>query len=630
MTSTHAAPSRNALASGRRHRLGSRVASQPTPHLSLARRFEGVRINDSRAGACHKPLHRILVALLLLVTVAVSPGQDVELLQTELSALLSKGKIDSAVQRAQEALARHPNNDGIRREFADLHVSLARTWMNDRRFADARLAIDAALKAAPDHAGARSTRATFDELARRAGQRAAQIPVLLRLELFDAALDEINEIRQLRPDLVDALDGYGTSAWLGAADDHYLARNFNEAFVLYERYLAAEPRPPHDACTRWAISLALALSEAGTPSKSESRSAGRLLARAIDVLKNTNEPVLGKVIGGLLAERAGQPIDAGRTYCEAIGEAWVLPAADQRRFAIARLRARAIEAVRRVYEDTPTRRREGLWSAALSDVWKSREGLRFNVWARSELVAQRVHEALEHHYAHLRRWLHLDDAADWRPTCDVRVHESLERLHAETGTSGSTRAVSRTRLADGRVTARSISVFQSDPWLLSSTLPHELTHLLLADAMNVQAAEPDTRQPATPRAARRITPPLALDEGLAVQSEPPARRLLYRRLLKAPAPLVSEILAADRFEGDQSEFYSRCDALAEFMLARVGTAGVIRFCAENERDRPWRGLGFEDARELTDAWKVWYSKRAAPPRMPLMILTPPAAEQRQP
>ena len=90
-----------------------------------------------------------------------------------------------------------------------------------------------------------------------------------------------------------------------------------------------------------------------------------------------------------------------------------------------------------------------------------------------------------------------------KPRLEVRVHATREDMQHATGTRGITHAVSHTRLQGSRVVLRKLEVFQGDPWLLSATLPHELTHALLADAH------------------RRSVPPLAIDEGLALQTEPP-------------------------------------------------------------------------------------------------------------
>ena len=50
----------------------------------------------------------------------------------------------------------------------------------------------------------------------RAGQYAERLDELLRLELFEAALDRARELKRLRPDLADALATRERAAWAGS------------------------------------------------------------------------------------------------------------------------------------------------------------------------------------------------------------------------------------------------------------------------------------------------------------------------------------------------------------------------------------------------------------------------------
>jgi hypothetical protein len=227
---------------------------------------------------------------------------------------------------------------------------------------------------------------------------------------------------------------------------------------------------------------------------------------------------------------------------------------------------------------------------ALPNVWKQTQTPHFDVYGRSELIAGRVSEAAEYHFAEIARWLGIASLDDWAPRCEIRIYADLDEFHEATGTSGVTRAVSRTRVQGDRVLLRQISAFQSDPWLLSATLPHELTHILLAEAaqsgeMTGQRPVPRPSEEATgPDTASQqaVAPPFALDEGLAVQVEPPARRLQYRRLLAEHTPNPLNLLQINQLIGDQAAFYARCDALAEFILRQAGVKGLIALCRRSD------------------------------------------------
>jgi hypothetical protein len=324
----------------------------------------------------------------------------------------------------------------------------------------------------------------------------------------------------------------------------------------------------------------------------------------------------------LLTERSGQHLEAGRAYAEALGEPWRLPPADRRRAAVRALRERAVALARDVYQTSPTRRREGFWTITLPDTWKHRQTPHCDVYARNDLVAERVAEAVEFHLTGLSEWLGHTLPDRWETRCEIRVHADREALHEATGTEGITFAVSHTRLQGDRVVLRKLEVFQDDPWLLSSTLPHELTHIVIADATGTSA------------------PPLVIDEGLALQAEPPARKLMYRRLLPASAPGLEDLLSTSRLPSDVESFYANAGTLVDWLLLCAVDSG------ESERPRSharalldtftrtgstadvWRALDLADDDARRSEWQEWHAARRQPHRMPLMILAQPAATPR--
>jgi hypothetical protein len=162
------------------------------------------------------------------------------------------------------------------------------------------------------------------------------------------------------------------------------------------------------------------------------------------------------------------------------------------------------------------------------------------------------------------------------------------------------------------VLLRKLDVFQRDPWLLNSTLAHELTHMVAAEACQPEVL------------------PLALDEGLALQAEPPARRLMYRRLLDARPPDPVTLLAASELPDDVEGFYAECATLVSWLLNRLGqiqtadaeqpVGRLLAIFGSGKRDRWWRELGWESQADMQAAWREWYAARRDPYRMPLMVL----------
>jgi tetratricopeptide (TPR) repeat protein len=565
------------------------------------------------------------LAILLSLAAAVPRGtarQDQPgdpALRQELTRLVESGQTQRAIELVQSALRQAPNDLGVRHEYVTLHLALARNWLSQRRVDACLAAVDAILAVQPDHGPALAIQREVLAARARAGDQVPEIDKLLRLELFESALERIRETKALRPDLAERLASREQAAWLGAADDHYIARNFNEAFALYEHLLSVSARPPRDVPARWSISLALALSEDDVSQPVGPDVATRLLSRVTEVAPQTEELPIRSIIGGLLAERNGQYLDAGQNYAGALGLPWQLPPADQRRASVAALREQAVQHVCVVYDEGRSRPRAGAWRFVLPGVWKHRQTAHFDVYARNDLVVERMAEAAEFHFTGLSTWLGLANARSWEPRCELRIHATMDDLHRETGTNGSTQALPQTRTQGDRVLLRRINLLQNDPWLLSSTLPHELTHLLLAELCPAAGL------------------PLALDTGMALQAEPPARRLQFRRLLGPTIPKPADLLVLTDMPSDPLTFYAQCDALASWLLDHAGAirpvgsdsapiAAVLDAFQHGYTPHWWKTLGWESRPEMQKRWAAWHEARRAPARMPLMILARPSSQ----
>ena len=572
---------------------------------------------------CTRSICSLNHAIPLLLAAAASLAcawQDrpaVPTLRHELTQLIESGETERALARAQAALRQAPDDPAVHHEYVSLHLALAREWLAQRRFDDCLTAVGAILAIEPEHSAALEIRDQVLTARAKAARQPPEIDRLLRLELFESALERVREVEALRPDLAENLATSKRAAWRGSADDHYFAGNFSEAFALYEhlRSLSKDDQP--DLPTRWLVALAMALSRGDPGHPLDPDRCEQLRDRVSRDPSAALRPLAAHAIHALLAEQAGQQREAGRSYAAALGQPWQLPPADQRRATIAGLRAQVLRRLDALYDSDRTRRRDGAWQIKLADVWKHRRTGHFDIHARNDLVAERVAEAAEFHFAGLCDWLGVAVADPWEPHCALHVHATVEEFQQATETGGATRALTETRVQGERVLLRGINLCQADPWLLSSTLPHELIHVLLADAY------------------REARFPPAIDEGLALQVEPPARRLRLCRLLGTSAPGLSDLLTTTRPPPDESALCTACDALTDLLLHRAATSvsdasagSCVSLVLETFRDgynaEWWRTLGWESEAALLEDWHAWHDARRNPPRMPLMILAQPS------
>lgn len=569
---------------------------------------------DSTRGLA--PLKRRVAAFFLLLTltqVALADDSAAQLRAT-LAELLRSGNTAGAVEQAQAALRAAPDDPAVRAEFVALHRALARRWLATGDLTAASAAVTAVLQLVPDDPAALTLRTAIAQARTRAAAATSEIEDLLARERYEAAFDRLQAAQRLQPADPSRLTPLLRRIQIGMADDHYLARNFPEAFALYEQLLTSDPNVPPSWRSRWALALALTLAESDFTKPLDDSTATPLLRRTLTVLGDGREPIVGQIIAGLLAERTGRVLKAGETYAAALGEVWQLPPTDRRAADVAALRARAIRQLRAIYESTPLERRDGFWAIALTDVWKERHTPHCVVYARNDVIAERVADAAERYLEELAPWLGIALPATWEPPCEIRVYETQAALHAATDTHGITYAVSHARVRGAEVLLRKLEVFQADPWLLGSTLPHELVHLLVAGAC-----------PARPL-------PLAVEEGIALQAEPPARRLMYRLRLPAETPTVAALLNAAALPADVESFYAQSATLVDWLLAgldvaassaeaQTPTIGRLRtlFCASATPNLR-TALDFaSDAAQTTD-WQHAYGVARVPQRMPLVLL----------
>jgi hypothetical protein len=200
--------------------------------------------------------------------------------------------------------------------------------------------------------------------------------------------------------------------------------------------------------------------------------------------------------------------------------------------------------------------------------WQILNTKSFRVMHFDAAAAQRVAKLAEAaRLGLIRRWTGAVQPAAWRPRCDLYLYPTNKILVYMTGGSqkaGSARAVP-SRLYRGRVLARRINLALDDRRVLTATLPHELTHIIVRDLV--------------PKI------PLWANEGIAVSSEPIRDQrhyaaLLTRHLRRGPLYPVKTVMTAHRYPERKYVhlFYAQSASLVRYLrsLGRKGEPAVQR------------------------------------------------------
>ncbi len=190
-----------------------------------------------------------------------------------------------------------------------------------------------------------------------------------------------------------------------------------------------------------------------------------------------------------------------------------------------------------------------------------------------------------------------DGSTTWQPRCEVVVHATVGAYCRTLGPgSERTSGCSTIRLDKGRVAERRLDLRSDAEGWLTETLPHELTHVVLADRFT----------------DRRI--PAWADEGIAMLAESPdklQRRLNELRSVAAAGRTLGLRQLLSLENGPTSEtraaFYGQSVTLAGLLLEQGTPRQLIQFVEASQReghDKALRNVyGIESWSKLETDWR---------------------------
>ena len=162
---------------------------------------------------------------------------------------------------------------------------------------------------------------------------------------------------------------------------------------------------------------------------------------------------------------------------------------------------------------------------------------------------------------------------------------------------------------NGRVLSRRIDLRLDRPDPLGRVLPHELTHVVLADVIS------------------RENLPRWADEGMAMLADPEDKRDAHHRdfisaLHRGAALRLPALLTMDGYPPLQQTavFYGQSLSLVEFLIKRKGPLALQQFLLRTAKEGYQRALhetyGIRDAHELERLWLAEVYREASPRQTP--------------
>jgi hypothetical protein len=227
--------------------------------------------------------------------------------------------------------------------------------------------------------------------------------------------------------------------------------------------------------------------------------------------------------------------------------------------------------------------------------WRTHDAPPFCVHHRNDFAARKIASAAEYHLDGISRFLGLTEQQRvWDIPLQIHVYRDRNELRGLVAGIGNQLGQTNIQAKGGAPSQIAIHVSQDAQLLLSSVLPHELAHVVLTQVARYRAIPP------------------VLDEGLAMQFEPPALQERYDRIEPAQEHSgdLRALLSPDAPLPQSEAEYVRARQLADFLIERIGWPGVLRALrAEGEigaeliQQEPW-----VDEAALEADWQAYFGQ----------------------
>jgi hypothetical protein len=228
--------------------------------------------------------------------------------------------------------------------------------------------------------------------------------------------------------------------------------------------------------------------------------------------------------------------------------------------------------------------------------WHVHETANFRVYHTDPAVAAqaaRVAEVVRSQQA--KRWGSTATRSSWSPRCEIYLYPTPRDFAQMTGQPETSPGFSTMGINGNRIIARRVNLRADHPQLLTAILPHEVTHVVLADLFTMQQI---------PRWA---------DEGMAVLAEPIAEQKSRAGDLTVPLKegrvfKLSELMAIDYPNAEAwSLYYAQSVSVTRFLVEQGTPEQFIAFVRGAQRQGIEQSLRevyrMEGFPELENRWR---------------------------
>ena len=419
-------------------------------------------------------------------------------------------------------------------------------------------------------------------------------------------LDPLTPVQEppARPSAPPAMPPPSPTSDLSAADAAFVAKDYLEAGRIYGA-LAREKRLPAERRDQWLYCRASeVVDRINARPKDEAEWAG--IKSEIERIRSLNpNNYLGEYLRDLAAERQAsrkKPKQAKAMVVRGSAPEEPPPAAPVARPASNLAAPDPAASAKSPAPSNPAASRIGTSVGR----WQVFDSVNFRIYHADPALAAKVAKAAETARKDLtKRWATKTPRAGWQPSCEIYLYPTAKQYAQMTGQPEDSPGFSTMGMNAGRIISRRVNLRADHPTLVQAVLPHEITHVILADFFTEQQI---------PRWA---------DEGLAVLSEPADEQ--RRRAADLATPLAeNRLFAVDALmsmdypdERYWNLYYAQSVSLARFLVEQGTPAQAIQFLQDAQREgyepvlrRVYKIDGFPD---LQRRWLAYARSKAETP-----------------
>lgn len=442
----------------------------------------------------------------------IEKEDDLKVLLAEARRLEMSGDETRAESKYSEILKRFPDSETARSALAKLLHRRAKMLLMAQKVAEAEPVLRRLAELDPADSFAKDELKHIDEVRGNAGALEKEAVLLARIGRGREALEKFDELTSVLPEAAARDAKFIAQAHVSEGDQLLPIDLFREAGKHYEEAVQADPTLAEKLVKRRLVSILEPIARERKQLKDElprqrwEQFAGELEAAG----KIDPDNILPPYYLGEVYVKLGRLREAGECFGRICGKT-MDPANPgpslQQLYNLAGDKVRQTKLVV-TWDDTP-------WKEVSRNM-QVIETPHFNIYSYNRELAELTGETAEYFYARVYRELAGQaPAAGWPRKCAIYLYASHEEYLKESGQETWSEANARTVSSEGELKDLRIMTFQGVRNLLSSHIPHELTHIIQSAMFGYTT---------------RIS--TWLKEGLAVHNEPWFKRRFLAEVLQ--------------------------------------------------------------------------------------------------